>query len=294
MFRKIDLHIHTNFSDGSLTPEEVIEKAVENGVSMISITDHDTIDAYTEELYEYAKHNNVKLINGVEISTRTKKCGIHVLGYNFDLNNEEFKENLVLLRNSRHDYLKKVAIKLNSLGYKIGIEKLDEIELVTKAHIALDVINEKNNIEALLKTFKHIPNKGEFIETIMNEGCPAYVEKKTLTPKTAADLIRKAGGMVVLAHPVSYTYEDNLSDEEILAFATDMNADGIESYCLYINRDNNEINDVDKWKDLATKNNFLSTIGSDFHMSDGLRPEIGIAKLIIDEKEIEKIAKKLR
>ena len=83
MTKRIDLHIHTTISDGVLTPKEVIDEAVKNGVAVISIADHDTIDAYTDEIFEYAKSKNIKLIPAVEISTKTKKSGIHVLGYNF-------------------------------------------------------------------------------------------------------------------------------------------------------------------------------------------------------------------
>ena len=94
MTKRIDLHIHTTISDGVLTPKEVIDEAVKNGVAVISIADHDTIDAYTDEIFEYAKSKNIKLIPAVEISTKTKKSGIHVLGYNFDLEDIEFKENV--------------------------------------------------------------------------------------------------------------------------------------------------------------------------------------------------------
>ena len=91
MEKLIDLHIHTVCSDGVLTPKKVIDEALTNKVSTIAICDHDTIEAYNEELFEYAKEKNIKLILGVEISTKTKKCGIHVLGYNFDLNNKELR-----------------------------------------------------------------------------------------------------------------------------------------------------------------------------------------------------------
>ena len=112
MEKLIDLHIHTVCSDGVLTPKEVIDEALTNKVSTIAICDHDTIEAYNEELFEYAKEKNIKLIPGVEISTKTKKCGIHVLGYNFDLNNKELREKLYNLRNARHIYLRNVAKKL--------------------------------------------------------------------------------------------------------------------------------------------------------------------------------------
>ena len=248
---KIDLHIHSNLSDGTLSPKEIIDEAVKNNVNTIAIADHDTIDAYTKELYEYAKTNNINLINGVEISTKINKAGIHVLGYNLDLNNENFKQKLSSLRNARHDYLYNVAKKLEDLGYVINVEELDKIEAVTKAHISIDVINNKQNEDKLLKEFGHIPNKGEFIETIMNEGCPAYVKKETITPKEAGELIRSANGIVVLAHPVAYIYEDNLTEQDILELLKDMKADGIEANYIYYDRNNNRIDEVDKWNKFA-------------------------------------------
>ena len=102
--------------------------------------------------------------------------------YNIDLNNKKLIEQLSKLRNSRHDYLFNVANKLNELGYKVNTEELDKIEAVTKAHISLDVISNKENEKTLLDNFGHIPSKGEFIETIMNENCPAYVKKESITP----------------------------------------------------------------------------------------------------------------
>ena len=220
MNKKIDLHIHTTMSDGALTPKEVIDEAHKNGVSVISISDHDSIDAYNDELFTYAESKKIKIINAVEISTRANKAGVHVLGYNFDINDKQFKEKL-------------------------------------------------------LKNFGHIPNKGEFIETVMNEGCPAYVKKETVTPKEASEMIRAAHGKVVLAHPVAYIYEDNLTDTDILNIIKDMQPDGLEANYLYVDRNNNKINEVEKWNRFANENGLFVTAGSDFHIKDGIRPEIG-------------------
>lgn len=291
MEKIIDLHIHSNISDGALSPKEIIDEAKKIGVSILSIADHDTIDAYNDELFNYAKDNNIQIINAVEISTKTKKAGIHVLGYNFDLNNKDLINKLALLRNARHDYLYNVANKLNELGYIVNVEELDKIEAVTKAHIALDVIENKDNEELLIEQFNHIPNKGEFIETIMNEGCPAYVKKETITPKEASDLIKQAGGKVILAHPMAYKSEDNLTDEEIFNLIKEMNADGIESNYIYIDRENNKIDEINKWNNFAKENNLITTIGSDFHVSDGIHAEIGLINenLNINSNEINKI-----
>lgn len=292
MAKRIDLHIHTTISDGALTPKEVIDEAVKNGVAVISIADHDTIDAYTDEIFEYAKSKNIKLIPAVEISTKTKKSGIHVLGYNFDLEDIEFKEKLKQIRNARHDYLHKVAKKLEELGYYVNLTELDKIDAVTKAHIAIDVTTNLANKDKLLKEFGHIPTKGEFIETIMNENCPAYVEKVTVTPREAGEMIRAAKGKVVLAHPVAYVHEDNLTDEDILEIVNDMKADGLEANYLYVDRYDNKFDETKKWNEFAKQHNLFVTVGSDFHNNKKkLKPLIGFVNtdFVLSEEVIEEI-----
>lgn len=291
MSRRIDLHIHTTMSDGVLTPKQVVDEAFKNGVSTIAIADHDTIEAYDEELFLYAEGKGIKLINAVEISTKTNKAGIHVLGYNFDLNNREMQEKLYKLRNARHEYLYHVAKKLEKLGYFLDFEELDKIDAVTKAHIALNVIKREENQARLLENFGHIPEKGEFIETIMNENCPAYVKKETITPKEAADIIRQANGKVVLAHPVAYVHEDHLTDMDILNMIKEMHPDGIEANYLYVDRNNKKIDEMQKWNQFAKENNLFVTVGSDFHNKDGIRPEIGFKNtdFILEEDVVNNI-----
>lgn len=297
MEKKIDLHIHTNKSDGKLSPKEVIDEAVKNKVSTIAIADHDTIEAYNDELFNYAKERNINLIPAVEISTKTKKCGIHVLGYNIDINNEEFRKGLSKLRNARHDYLHNVAEKINDLGYVIDVESLDKVDAVTKAHIASNVVDNPENEKLLKEKFGYIPNRGEYIETIMNEGCPAYVKKETATPALAAEMIRSAGGKVVLAHPVAYTYEDGTTEDDMLNLVNEMKAVGIEANYIYIHRsDNNKkINDTAKWIKFADDHNLFTTVGSDFHYDDGIAPLIGLVneELNLTDEYIDQVLNNL-
>lgn len=293
---KIDLHIHTNFSDGAFSPKQVIDIAHQNGVEIMAICDHDTIDAYNENLFEYAKNKGITIIQGIEISTKIEKAGIHVLGYNYDLNNQEFRKELYNIRNARHIYLHEVGQKLEELGYKLHIGELDKIDSVTKAHISLDIIENKENENILLRNFGHIPNKGEFIETIMNENCPAYVKKNTVTPKEATEIIKKAGGKVVLAHPVAYFYEDNLNDDDIQKLVDDMKPDGIEANYIYADKNNKLFNEIEKWKKFAQKSRLFVTVGSDFHNYDGIRPEIGFKNFdfTLTDNEIKEIVNNLK
>lgn len=296
MERIIDLHIHTTCSDGALSPLEVIDEAKKNNVSVIAIADHDTIAAYTDEFFAYAKLNNIDVIQAVEMSTHQSKLGVHVLGYNFDPTNPLLTETLSKLRNARHDYLENVSALLKNLGYKIDTETLNEIPAVTKAHIALNIVENTENESLLLETFGHIPSKGEFIETIMNEGCPAYTQKFTITPVKASQIIHQAGGKVVLAHPVAYAHEDGTTPDEVKELAKNMEADGIEANYLYVDRNDKLFDECEFWNTFAKNNGYFTTIGSDFHVKDNLRPEIGFANMpfILIEKTITTILNNLK
>ena len=125
----------------------------------------------------------------------------------------------------------------------------------------------------------------------MNEGCPAYVKKDTVTPKEAANIIKEASGKVILAHPVAYTYEDDLTIEDTKEILLDMDADGVEAYFIYVDRYDKKHNDINKWLEFAKNNNKFVTIGSDFHTFDNLRPVVGLINedLNISKETIDEI-----
>ena len=125
----------------------------------------------------------------------------------------------------------------------------------------------------------------------MNEGCPCYVEKEAIIPKEACNLIREAGGKVVLAHPVCYKYEDDLSDDDILKLVKEMNPDGIEANYIYLDINGNKINESTHWNNFAKHHNLITTIGSDFHKNDGIHSDIGLINedIKLNENEINSI-----
>lgn len=294
MVKNIDFHIHTNMSDGEFSPKEIIDMAAKNNVSHISITDHDTLTAYTDELFEYVKLKNINLITGVEISTKIDKCGIHVLGYDVDTKNENLNNMLYKITNARHIYLKEVSEKLISLGYKVNFDELDKIEIVTKAHISQDIVSNVENKDILIEDFGKIPERGEFIEGIMNEGCRAYVSKYVPTLDEIQKVIRDAGGIVVLAHPVAYVYIDNLNEEDIQNIVNELRPDGIETNYILVH-DGKTINDSKIWNEFAKKNNLLVTVGSDFHRMDNIHSKVGLISedLNLDNEVKEEIVKNL-
>lgn len=295
MERIIDLHIHTTCSDGKLSPVEVLERAKQHRVSVLSISDHDTTGAYSEEFFSKAQELGIKIIPAVEISTDYKGVGIHILGYNFNLNNRELQQALSSTKNSRADYYKRVSQKLEELGFIVDKTQLENVPIITKAHIAEAVVTNKVNENILMQKYGYVPKKGEFIETVMNEGCPAFVEKFKISSVDASKLIRNAGGKVVLAHPVAYKYEDNFGADRVKELIQAMNADGLEANYIYIDRFGNEHNEIDFWKAFARENNLFVTCGSDFHLVDEKAPDIGFANksFKLTGEEIDAILKNL-
>ena len=291
----IDLHMHTTKSDGSLTPFQLIDEAVKNGVKFISITDHDTLGAYTNELFDYAKEKGIELIVGVEVSSKSHGKAIHVLGYNVNYKDEEFNSLLAQIRLTRSKYLVDVDKKLSELGYVLNVEKLKKVESVTKANIALDIVENKLNEKKLIEDFGFVPSRGVFIETIMNEGCPAFVKKDSISPRDASLAIKKAGGKVVLAHPVVYEKKDKLSIQTIEDVINDMEIDGIEANYIYYDKNLNRYDDILKWREFAKKTGLFATVGSDFHLDDGAKPKIGFVNqdLVLNDEDVNNILSKL-
>ena len=130
----------------------------------------------------------------------------------------------------------------------------------------------------------------------MNENCPAYVEKVTVTPREAGEMIRAAKGKVVLAHPVAYVHEDNLTEEDILNIIKELKPDGLEAYYLYVDKDNKKFDETKKWCEFAKDNNLFVTVGSDFHNTKKkLKPLIGFVNtdFVLSEEVIEEIISNL-
>ena len=291
----IDLHIHTTKSDGDLSPKQIIDLAVQNAVKYIAITDHDTLGAYTTELFEYAKKQGITLIVGVEISTKYEGKGFHVLGYNFDYRDEELNSLLKKIREVRSKYLMDVNEKLNDLGYVLNVEKLKRVESVTKANIAQDIVENPKNEAKLIEDFGYVPNRGVFIESMMNFGCPAHVKKEAITPREVSLAIKKAGGRVVLAHPVVYDRKDKIADQFIENVISTMDIDGIEANYIYYDKLGNRFDDIYKWKEFARIYGLFETVGSDFHLDDGTKPKIGFVNqnLTLDEQQVLKLLENL-
>ena len=144
MVEYIDLHVHSNASDGTLTPTEVVKLAKESGLSVIALTDHDTVDGI-EEAIEAGKKYGVQVIPGIELSAEYKNGDLHILGLNIDYTNEEFKNKVAVYQDSRDNRNKKMIKKLNEQGFPVTWDIMLErfgANSITRAHFAKYLIDE--------------------------------------------------------------------------------------------------------------------------------------------------------
>lgn len=262
----IDLHIHSNYSDGSFSIEEILQLAKQNNLSQISITDHNILTGSIEA----SKLSDINFIVGVELSVGYNDNEVHLLGY-FP-NGSDYK-NVKFIINEGEAY-KKVAMmetieNLNDLGIDIKITELSEF---TKG-----IINRVHICQALMK-HGYIKTINEGFEKYVGEHCPAYVERKTVSLQEAIDAIHKDNGLAVIAHPYEYTSMKSI-DEFINKIINEI--DGIE--CFHPSASPLQ---TEHLIDIATTNNKIITGGSDFHGKN--KPDIFLNMMNVDDKYLIK------
>jgi predicted metal-dependent phosphoesterase TrpH len=247
---KVDLHLHSSVSDGVLSPAEVVAKAVELGLSVISLTDHDNVDGIAPALNAAERYPSITVIPGLEISTDTDTGEIHILGYYIDHTNPELLTELKRLRDSRLGRAQKMIQKLSEMGMPIEWERVKEISdngSVGRPHIAQALL-EKGYIDTI---------KEAFLKYIAFDG-PAYVTREKMTPTEAVELIIRANGFAILAHPLGIP---NL--ETLLKTLVRTGLTGIEVYYKDYSTEDRE-----SLVKLADKLGLLATGGTDYHGLD--------------------------
>ncbi|MDD5339285.1 MAG: PHP domain-containing protein [Dehalococcoidales bacterium] len=244
---QVDLHFHSTASDGKHTPAELVKKAAEKGLKVISLTDHDSIEGVAPALEAAKAYPDLTLIPGVEISTDLPDGEAHILGYFIDYNDPDFKKELARFRDSRTGRGKRMVEKLNELGAKIEWSRVQEIAgdgSIGRPHVAQAMLEKR-----FVKTFE------EAFERYIGHGAPAYVEREKMTPQEAVKLILRAKGIPVLAHP--FTVKDPEAMAKALKEAGLM---GIEAYY----KDNTPAV-TNSTLELAQKYGLIATGGTDYH-----------------------------
>ncbi|MFH0754333.1 MAG: PHP domain-containing protein [Candidatus Omnitrophota bacterium] len=244
--RFADLHIHTNFSDGTSSPDEVVSEALAAGLSCIAVTDHDTIDGLSEA-FAAGEAARIEVLAGIELSSEYKGKDIHILGYCFDLHESPLVLKLHQMQQARIERMKKMIGKLQELGkHDITLEDvagLTRSDALGRLHLA-----------KMLLTRGHVRSLDEAFEKYLGEGAAAHFPKFKQTPFEAIKLINDSGGVSVMAHPV-------LTDrDQLIPSLVEAGLGGIEAYYP-----NCHMNTVNRYLDIAKKYDLVVTGGSDAH-----------------------------
>ncbi len=264
----IDLHLHTNSSDGELSPGQVIDLAIKKKVKAIAITDHDVIDG-VQDAVEYGRDKGIDVISGIEIGCDESKIGfkeVHVTGLFIDYKNRELVKFTDNIKEQRRNQKREMIRKLQKLGYDVSFEEVANYVNGSfgRPHIA------KVLIEKYPREFSSIR---DVFNKYLGVNKPAYVGRKNKnTMKEAIEIIKKAGGISFLSHPGVFRKEDSL---ELIKIFQKIGGEGIETYYPYhiicpelkINKKENQ-KLIRFYQDIAKSMKLLESGGSDFHGSD--------------------------
>lgn len=239
---RADLHCHTTCSDGTLTPEALVDHAVEIGLSGLSITDHDTIDAYLTAI-PAARQRGLPLVYGVEFSCSHKGVSVHILGYAFSLTHpaiNALSEAHIERRTTRNQLVLELLAKK---GMVLEPEEILGSHRPGRPHIALAMVK-KGYVESIEQAF-HL---------YLGDGKPCFVQGKTFSVEESIDVIHQSGGLAVIAHP------HLMKDQPTMLDLLKMDFDGIEAYYARFLPHHHE-----RWVKIAKQKKWLITGGSDFH-----------------------------
>jgi len=273
----VDLHVHTSASDGTLAPAEVIEAAAQAGLVAVAITDHDTVDGVSEALAA-GERLGVEVVPGVEFSVAFAGPGfMHLVGLFIDPDHQALAVPLSKIASSRHERTLRIIAKLNKLGVKVTIEQVAALSgggQTGRPHISQAIVDSG-----------YASNLREAMERYLRKGRPAYHDRFRLAPAEAIEVIHRAGGLAVLAHPVSLGLEGPRLSQAIAGLAKD-GLDGIEACCPTQNGA-----DQIFLRGVAKKLDLLISGGSDFHgaYKPDIRLGVGNGSLRVGAEILERL-----
>lgn len=273
---KSDLHIHTLYSDGVFSPEKIVDTAIDVGLQVIALTDHDNVLSYPvakDYLKKTNREDKLEIIQGIEVNTLYKNYEVHILGYFMDVNNSDFQNMIKVQQQARVKQTKEI---INLLAKKEGIKiKFEDIKKqvaeggsIGRPHIAKAITNAGGTTSVIEAYSKYI-----------HDDSPVYVQRKTVSPQDAVEVIYDAGGVPVIAHP-----HDIDIAEELIKELMQYGLRGIEAY----HRKHSPAC-VEYFSSMAEELGLIVTGGSDFHAPNIMNGQIILGKNFVPEWVYDKL-----
>ncbi len=284
--KPIDLHVHSTCSDGTFSPRELVDYAIQKGLAAFALTDHDTVDgleeaiSYAESLrqQETAGADQVpEVIPGIEFSTQYQDTDIHILGLSIDFTQSAFRQALQAFVDSRIHRNRKMCHLLTKAGIPVSYEDLLREfpgAVITRAHYA-----------AYLLSHGYVHSRAEAFARYVGDHAPCFVPRQKVTPAQAVHLVLQAGGIPVLAHPILYHFSDTRLEDLTASLA----AEGLMAieaiYSTYSAREERLM------RQLAARYHLLLCGGSDFHGANkpGLDMGCGYGRLFVPYAVLEEL-----
>ena len=272
----VDLHVHSNKSDGSLSPSDLVLEAKKKGLKAFALTDHDTVDGIDEAMAA-SEGSGVTVIPGIELSTEYEGKDIHIVGLLIDKEQPAFRDKIQEFVDSRIQRNRKMCQKLTEAGCPLTYEELVEEfpgAVITRAHYA-QILLKKGYTKSLKEAFeRYIGDRG-----------PCFIPREKITPEDGVKLILSAKGIPVLAHPLLY----GMGKERLQILVDRLKDAGLEAieagYCTYSPSEETQM------REFAKKNGLLISGGSDFHgnAKPGLEMGTGYGKLYVSEEILDEL-----
>ncbi len=280
--RAIDLHTHTSKSDGSFTPTELVDYAIKKDLAAVAVTDHDSIEGLDEALAHAASLRekglpSIEVVPGIEFSTKYENQDVHIVGLYLSYDSGVFREALGGFVDSRVSRNRKMCKNLQDAGIDISYEKLQAMypdAVITRAHYA-----------SYLLEHGYVKSRQDAFAQYLGDHTKYFVPREKVTPAQAVELIHRAGGVPILAHPPLY----HMGNERLDTLVSSLKSDGLMGIeVFYSTYSNQDIRDMLR---LSDKYELLRSGGSDFHGANkpGLDLGCGYGKLFVPEELLFKI-----
>ena len=269
---RVDFHMHSTFSDGVETPEQLLQHAVEADLKMIALTDHDEIAGIDVMLQN---NSSIQIITGCEFSGHYKGKDIHILGYGFNHHDEGLRKFIEFFKEKRESRIKEIISRCIAHGYDISFSELQNLYPNTKSY-------GRPHVARLLIDHGYAKDVQDVFDGILNSKSPCYIPKVKLEVPEILDIIHNANGLAVLAHPKL------VRNDEYVAELLNYSFDGVEVY-----HSKHDYDDEVKYLTMAKERNLFVTGGSDYHGIPNRYP-YHLGEYVVDSNLINQFIERIR